>query len=689
MKTIVFDLETTIHDTARRFCNPFDKQNSIVTFAWKRLDLSDEVYVTHNPDDFWHAMQDAELIVGHNLKFDIVYLLAKFNTPTFLKDKKLHDTMVVEYLLNYQQQGNLSLNACSLKYGGTQKDDRLKEFWDAGVDTWDIPKDILFEYAKHDIINTDIVYQAQKKQLHKMQALIDSQMEDLLALCLIEYNGMKLDIDFAKKKIAEFEAADYSILNDFTPKDLPFEFNWKSTKHLGALLFGGIIEYVTKEPILKKINKIYEEVLLGHTEEGEPIIDRRLIYYDEVPGEYELYKTGDNKGKPRYKNTTKQYFFPGYLPANKKVTTDKGNLKVDYDVLVKFKNNKEIKLLIDTLLELKDKEKQLNTYFAPFIECASVDGFIHGELKPAQTVTGRLSSSSPNLQNLPRSSSSEVKGCVISRFDNGVIIEIDASQLEIVVQAYLAQDDRMIAELNKGTDFHCLRLAAKENMAYEDVYKLCKIDKDKKWDAKRTNTKAFSFQRAYGAGAQAISKSTGLAIDDVKKLIETEDELFPNVKLFNDTNIEIVNKNKQVLFSNETTTIIGKLPSITGRIYSFEEEDAPDFLQKRGILKSFSPTQIKNYPIQGFGAEILAEFRGNLARKLIGREDRVVMINTVHDSIIFDCKQEIAETFMHWLKKESEKVVYLIQNRYNLVVNVPLKFDIKYGKNWKELGDFI
>jgi len=475
-------------------------------------------------------------------------------------------------------------------------------------------------------------------------------MDDLLATTLIENQGLKIDSDFALRMIDELGEPNYDKLLPYLPKSLPFVFNWSSNDHISALLFGGTITYGDKELIGK-------------------------------------FKTGERIGEDKYKNIEKEFIFKKMVRTAGTITKKAGVFKVNDDVLSNIAIHKDTTagIIASTILSERDKNKQISTYYRPMVELSRVDGLLHSELIHVQTNTGRLSSRNPNIQNW---SGGNIKKCCISRWGNhGSIVEIDASQLEIVCQAFLTQDERMISEIKKGTDFHCLRLAAKSGETYDVVHNLCKVEKDEGWLKQRKKVKEFSFQRSYGAGAQAISDTTGMTVDDVKALIIAEDKLFPAVKLYNDTNIDEINRSKKLIVRGENTIGFGFMTSITGRQYRFFEESAPDFLKKRGVQFSFSPTQIKNYSIQGHGAEVMAEFRGSIVRKLIGREDRAIAINTVHDSIVFDVRDDILESFLKWLHEESLGVAKLLENRYNIRINVPYKFEIQYGKTWGDMKD--
>lgn len=165
------------------------------------------------------------------------------------------------------------------------------------------------------------------------------------------------------------------------------------------------------------------------------------------------------------------------------------------------------------------------------------DKFLHHTLNHTLTVTTRLSSNDPNLQNLPRGDKSEVKAMFVSRFGkDGVMVEADYSQLEVVVQGVLSRDPQLCADLRNKVDFHCKRVSAQFKIKYEDALYLCK-DEDAPehgiWKKRRTKAKNFSFQRAYGAGAAAIAAATGMSVEEVEELIRNEELMYPGIIQFN------------------------------------------------------------------------------------------------------------------------------------------------------------
>src|SRR5690606_27860698 len=139
------------------------------------------------------------------------------------------------------------------------------------------------------------------------------------------------------------------------------------------------------------------------------------------------------------------------------------------------------------------------------------------------TVTGRFSSSNPNLQNIPKGSTSKIKSVFKSRFKNGKIVQSDFTSLEVYIQAMLTGDKQLISDLRAGLDMHCARLSTVENMPYKEVYELCKGDNAKpEWDKKRDAIKVFSFRRAYGAGAPAIAAGLKVPVETVEAWVEAD-----------------------------------------------------------------------------------------------------------------------------------------------------------------------
>lgn len=284
---------------------------------------------------------------------------------------------------------------------------------------------------------------------------------------------------------------------------------------------------------------------------------------------------------------------------------------------------------------------------------------------------------------------SRIKQAFVSRFPGGSIVEADLSQIEIVVLAWLSQDPQMLEDVRNGIDFHCKRLAYVLNEDYETVLHKAKVIKESYYVQKRTNIKEFSFQRSYGAGAQAISENIGISVDEVKEFIRAEEQMYPGVVITQDLWIQEVQSNRRP--SKKRTTSgkpagIGWMTGVLGSRYVFEEEDTPEFLVKKGFSDTgFKPTKIKNYQVQGVAGEILKLILGRLYREFKKRphfDASTLLINTVHDSVMVDTVPENLQEVQTLLQEVMESVPVLVQERYGLDFNVPVRCEVKSGENW-------
>lgn len=348
-----------------------------------------------------------------------------------------------------------------------------------------------------------------------------------------------------------------------------------------------------------------------------------------------------------------------------------------------FQTNEEVLKLIakkeDTtagkiaslLLKSRKLNKEINTYYEGVKQFINEKGFVHPQFShcgygdgQGGTETGRLSCYKPNVQQIPKNFASKVKQHFVSRFEDGVLIECDFSQLEIVVQAELSKDDRYRQDVINGIDFHCKRLAFKEGLTYEQVIKNCNNENTKEvWKQKRSQIKEFSFQRAYGAGAKSISENTGIPYNSVMTIIEKEKVEYPTLNLYNQNLIALVNKQ-------------GYYNNLFGRRFYFKK------YEWKGEM-TYKPTDIQNYMIQGTAtADISMIMFGIFWRETIKYRNKFLIINTVHDSIVLDCKKEYIEFANNLLKKILEKVPEMVYNYFGKHWSMPVKVDIKSGSSW-------
>lgn len=748
MSYLVFDLETTIHSSYKRKGNPFDPLNHVVMVGWQyKAGPVESTYYGHTrPADGWLVpllqRPGLQLIVGHNIKFDILHAIHR--NPKNLaawqawvaKGGNVWDTQLAEYLLNGCEKNShmLALDEVAPVYGGNIKFDEVKALWAAGVNTPDIDRNILTrylcgytdehgQYSHGDIGNTEIIFLGQLRRAREAKQIksILLNMGSLLCTIEMERNGMAVDkalgIEIAAKLAARLEVL-RAELNTFLPEGLPFEFKWSSRQQLSALIFGGKVKY----PVRVHQTDEAGELAYAQKKEAHYLLNDGTTTADAPTSDtlinYAVFKGGKNAGelktkqvtipdpdKPKLKWEDFYYEFPRMTePKPEWQGATEGVYSVGAEV-IKELGNRNIPFL-KQLSEVTGLAKDLGTYFITtdeetgeskgMLTLVQEDGIIHHSLNHTSTVTGRFSSSNPNLQNIPKGGKSDVKLVFVSRFNGGKIIQSDFTALEVYVQAILTNCRQLIEDLKAGLDMHCVRVAQKEGMDYAEVYRLAKVEGVPEWDTKRTKAKVFSFQRAYGAGAAKISESTGMPLEEVEALIKAETERYPEIDAYYELVTAAIKRNRRATskFIPHPTLRgamcqIGKSHFITpdNKRYSYEEQPSPEYLAKRGHMASFSPTEIKNFIVQGLGAEWMKAAMWTMVREWYKRGNfggRSLLVNTVHDASYLDVAPELAEESAALLHACMEGANEVIRRWFGMAVQVPVPSDTVMGNNMME-----
>jgi len=364
--------------------NPHYRGNKIVHAGIKRLGvLGVTVLDKYDTNTLLYNCQRADLLVGQNIKFDLLYLMRddKFRDEV-LPNLRIWDTMQVEYLLSGQQDRFPSLDYLSEKYGGTLKDKRLEEMWAEGVDTEDIDEDIVIPYLEADVTNTELAF---KKQLvlaneANMLPLIKSQMDAILATAEMEYNGMyfnKKEALYKAKILSSRRDALHKYCFDFMKIRMHNTPNVDSVDDVSLTLFGG------QEKV--KIDRVILD------EFGKPI----------------LYKSGARKGDIRTKKETILKRITPCVHGRTAIEREKkkGFYSVSNDVLKNIYKDPSThgkpRDFVSALMEYRKITKDLKTYYEGYSELVwPNDNCIHGTYNHCQTATGRLSHSNPNLGNV-------------------------------------------------------------------------------------------------------------------------------------------------------------------------------------------------------------------------------------------------------------------------------------------------
>lgn len=620
---------------------------------------------------------------------------------------QLWDSQLAEYLLDGQRKEShmLSLDEVAPRYGGSLKIDEVKALWAQGIDTHLIPRQLLMDYLVGrtledgteefgDIGNTRAVFLGQLESAKKQKLVRTIQLNNgaLVATIEMERNGLYVDkakgLEQAKvmrQKQAELEQK----LVQYLPDDLPFEFKWSSRKQLSALIFGGRVKY--KQLVHQVDDDGHPAYAKMKVTAAFGTIGRQWFTGDETTDwdaaekeqeeKFERYAGGKKKGqvktkqievpdhtRPKTKMEDFHYAFPGFTAPKKEWETADPGVYSTAEEVIDALGGRGIPFL-DDFADLKDLLKDVGTYYIVeeldeetgevikakgMLTLVHPDGLVHPSISMVNTVTGRFAHSKPNSGNLPRSDTSDVKQMFISRWGaEGVIMSSDFTSLEVYVQAILSMDSQLIDDLLAGLDMHIKRLSQAEGKPYEWLVEQIKKLEVKEWVVKRKNIKVFSFQRAYGAGPPKIARFLKLPVEVIEEWVRADEEMYPGIVLFNEKVKQAVSQSRvpEQRFETHPTAKVplqlgyGVFRSpVSGKKYVFRESPSPDFMVKRGQLQGFSPTELKNYPVQGDGGEWMKAAMWLAVRAFYRYRNLgglALLVSTVHDALYADSHKDV------------------------------------------------
>lgn len=304
--------------------------------------------------------------------------------------------------------------------------------------------------------------------------------------------------------------------------------------------------------------------------------------------------------------------------------------------------------IIEKILEQRSLKKLLSTYIEAFPQLINPKtGKIHTSFNQTATATGRLSSSNPNLQNIPirNERGKEIRKVFIP--DKGcTFLSADYSQIELRIMAHLSKDKNMIEAFNKGQDIHAATAS-----------KIFKIPLEEVTPDMRRKAKTANFGIIYGITPYGLSQRLGISRSDAKKLIEEYFTTFSGVKRYMDESIAKAREQ-------------GYVETIFGR-----KRFLPDINSQNAIVRGYAERNAINTPIQGSAADIIKVAMNKIYKRLSDGGYKSKMILQVHDELDFN-------VHMNELDEVKNIVVYEMENAYPLIV--PLKTDCNHGANWLE-----
>lgn len=451
MKTISVDVETS--KVPRH--HPWIPGSYLVSVGMAFPDGSTRTWVFNHRDappsnnqlcmirEIQQEVDAADRIVGHNLKFDIQWLNSiGINTD----GNKLYCTMLAEYLINGQRQVSYSLAATSQRYGITPKIDRVKMYWESGYETDEIPMHTLLPYLEQDCINTLALYQHQVPVICKwrMERLVSLQMELMRMLGEMEATGIRLDVKKSQELLAqlkeEAKTCEVELVMEFDRDDL----NIQSNQELSAALYGGKIKREIDEAYVTDRNAVIREAYTFHYKDNKkpPVVKWRNRPVKEIYSK--VRKVVEEITLPRI-------FAPPVKEELDYYSVDKNTLST---LAATTKRQKKI---IELLQKYSAATKAAETFEGKsegsgLLAKVMPGNLIHTSFNQTIARTGRLTSSNPNGQNLPRKGTSPIKTVFVPRFD--LIGNGDLSQIEWRAAVWQSQDPVAMREILDGVDQH-------------------------------------------------------------------------------------------------------------------------------------------------------------------------------------------------------------------------------------------
>lgn len=324
----------------------------------------------------------------------------------------------------------------------------------------------------------------------------------------------------------------------------------------------------------------------------------------------------------------------------------KGTWSTDEDTLVELADESPV---IDAILDFRAAKKLLSTYIEPFPKYISpVTGRIHTTFNQALTSTGRLSSSNPNLQNIPirTDRGRYIRKAFVAQDPESVIVSADYSQIELRIMAHLCGDEHLIHAFREGIDVHAATAAKIFHLPVEAV------SADQRRIAKTAN-----FGIMYGISAFGLAQRLRIPRSEAKKIIDDYFASFPAIRSFIDRTVAAARENGYV------ETLFGRRRFI------------PDINSKNLTLRALAERNAVNAPIQGTSADIIKIAMIRIDRRLRESGMAARMVLQIHDELLFEAPQTEAEALKEMVVSEMEGVIKL---------SVPLTVECKDGKNWLE-----
>lgn len=313
------------------------------------------------------------------------------------------------------------------------------------------------------------------------------------------------------------------------------------------------------------------------------------------------------------------------------------------DVLEKLSHLHPVPSLV---LEYRKYAKIYSTYVVGLIDVIQQDNKVHTIFKQSLTLTGRLSSTEPNIQNIPiRTQEGRlIRGAFIPSTNNGILVSADYSQIELRILAHLSNCKNMLDAFNSGEDLHARTAASIYAKPIEDITK-----------EERRMAKAVNFGIVYGMSAWGLSEELHISVQLAAEFIDKYFTIYPEIKTYLDSVVKFASE------YGYTKTLFNRRRYI------------PELSSPNKALREFGERTAKNAPIQGSAADIIKIAMINVANKINELSLKSKLIAQVHDELVIDTVYEEKDIVEKLLKETMESVVNL---------KVALNVEVSTGNNW-------
>lgn len=690
MKKLVLDIETNWTKVEKKHNpSPYLSTNHLVSVGYIFFDESGILktdYLVFNHTEYLEPCQaensrklqtilDAsDLVIGHNLKFDMSWLLE----CGFTYSKALYDTMIAEYVFSKGLKIPLSLAESCKRYGLDAKSDVLGEYRKNDINTDATPLKELIAYGEQDILITKQLYDKQQQLIAEnaeyqyMLKAVSLMNQTLPALIDIERNGIFIDLESLDQVERDYREEYNKLKNELNEIVLEVmghtPINLESSEHLSWVLYSRKVvdkkvwselfnigseirnsvlkvkhsRYMNNKEFIHNVKANTVKLKKTEASQCETCIGKGKVLKNKIDGspfkKPTICKACNGNGYI-YKELSAYAGFkltpPGYKYASSGgFSTDKITLN---ELILRDDIDEKCKKFLTSLLRLNS----ISTYLSTFVEGIKKnvkDNILHSTFNQCVTATGRLSSSNPNFQNLPRAKTFPIRKVIKSRFKGGKIFSVDFKQLEFRVAAILAKDEQAKQDILNNIDIHAFTrdtiTAAGQPMDRQDA-------KIRTFKPLYGGVKGTEAEEAYYQAF--LQKYSG--IDKWQKELENE-----------------ALHTKQI-----------KSPS--GRIYSFP------FVRRLANGSVSSHTQIKNYIVQGFATgDICPLALINIYHTIKNMKSKIIL--TVHDDITIDVHPDEEEQIIKDIKYVFDVMNQSVEEQFGIATEIPIAGDFSIGDDW-------